>query len=148
MEHGFLILGRHEHAVGVDDLLLLEVVHFLEAINDLLQAVDPLELNSRQHVLVLPRSAVVQDEGLLVLPLQEVDLPRALQLSIDLMQLLVEGLLLQRLGPVFLDLPQDVFLLSSNPLNLLLLQRSDGLDNMLVKNANFHEVIQEVRLHL
>lgn len=64
------------------------------------------------------------------------------------MQLLVEGLLLQRLGPVFLDLPQDVFLLSSNPLNLLLLQRSDGLDNMLVKNANFHEVIQEVRLHL
>lgn len=78
MEHGFFVLARHEHAVRVNDFLLLKVVHFLQAIDDFLQAVDSLELNCRQHVLVFLCSAIVQDEGLLILPLQELYFPRIL----------------------------------------------------------------------
>lgn len=75
MQQGLFVLAGYEYAVGVNDLFLLKVVHFLEAIDDFLQAVDSLELNSRQHVFVLFGSAIVQNEGLLVLPLQELNFP-------------------------------------------------------------------------
>lgn len=78
VEHGFFVLARHKHAVRVNDFLLLKVVHFLQAIDDFLQAVDSLELNCRQHVLVFLCSAIVQNEGLLILPLQELYFPRIL----------------------------------------------------------------------